>query len=76
MKPLSKPYAISIAIGSSLSCTETDTGMDTDTGRETYTTNFEKCGIRHGKGMEAYFYIYIKNSMRHTYFRLPFINYI
>ena len=63
-----------------LSCTETNTGTDTDTGRETDITNFEKCGIRYGKETAAdlyiyiYIYIYIKKAMRHTYFRLPFIN--
>jgi len=64
-----------------------DMGMDTDTGRETDTKIFEKCGIRYGKetttdlyiyqkGQQTYIYIYIyiKKAMRHTYFRLPFIN--
>ena len=69
MKPLSKPYAISIAIGSSLSCTETDTGMDTDMGREMDTTNFEKCGIRYGKETAAdlHIYIYIYQKGHETY---------
>ena len=43
-----------------LSCTETDTGTDTDMGRETNTTDFEKCGIRYGKETATGFYIYIK----------------
>ena len=55
-----------------LSCTEMDMGTDTDMGRETYTTNFEKCRIRYGKEMTIDLYIY--KAMRHTYFRLPIIN--
>ena len=62
------------ALYDKLSCTEMDMGTDTDTGRETDTTNFEKCGIRYGKETTADLYIYIKKAMRHTYFRLPFIN--
>ena len=37
-----------------------DMGMDTDTGRETDTKIFEKCGIRYGKETTTDLYIYQK----------------
>ena len=50
-----------------LSCTETDTGTDMDTGRETDTTNFEKCGIRYGKETITNLYINIYKKGHDTY---------
>jgi len=44
-----------------------DMGMDTDTGRETDTKIFEKCGIRYGKETTTDLYIYQKGQQTYIY---------